>query len=146
VNEGEAMRRLIEEMLAEAGGVGGHRGNGAAGPSRRLAYARNLLGAFPSQAPLTQAAPGRQATARPLPSPTAGPARPPDGAGSVEPLTERELEVLRLMAQGLTYEEAAQRLVVSLNTVRFHVKGIYGKLGVDRRAAAIDRARSLGLL
>ncbi|MFN8473358.1 MAG: LuxR C-terminal-related transcriptional regulator [Anaerolineae bacterium] len=64
----------------------------------------------------------------------------------IEPLTERELEVLRLLADGLTYEETAQRLVVTLNTVRFHVKAIYGKLGVDRRAAAIDRARSLSLL
>ncbi len=63
-----------------------------------------------------------------------------------EPLTERELEVLRLMAEGLTYDEVAQRLVVSLNTVRFHVKGIYGKLGVDRRMAAIERATALGLL
>ena len=54
--------------------------------------------------------------------------------------------MLRLIATGLTYEEVAQQLVVSLNTVRFHVKGIYGKLGVDRRLAAIDRAQALGLL
>lgn len=64
----------------------------------------------------------------------------------VEPLTGRELEVLRLIARGLTYEEVAQQLVVSLNTVRFHVKGVYGKLGVDKRTTAIDRARALGLL
>ena len=64
----------------------------------------------------------------------------------VEPLTEREVEVLRLMAQGLTYEEVAQQLIVSLNTVRYHVKGLYGKLGVDKRLAAIEQARALGLL
>jgi LuxR family transcriptional regulator, maltose regulon positive regulatory protein len=64
----------------------------------------------------------------------------------VEPLSERELEVLRLMAQGLTYQEAAEQLIVSLNTVRFHVKSIYGKLGVDNRTAALEKARSLDLL
>ncbi len=74
------------------------------------------------------------------------PTMPPTNVPLVEPLTERELEVLRLLADGLTYEEAAGRLVVSLNTVRYHVKAIYGKLGVDRRAAALSKARSLGLL
>lgn len=67
-------------------------------------------------------------------------------AAAIEPLTERELEVLRLMAEDLTYEEVARRLVVSVNTVRFHVKGLYGKLGVAKRMAAIARARELGLL
>jgi LuxR family maltose regulon positive regulatory protein len=61
-------------------------------------------------------------------------------------LTGRELEVLRLIAAGLTYQEIAARLVVSLNTVRFHVKGIYSKLGVEKRVAAIEKARALGLL
>ncbi len=64
----------------------------------------------------------------------------------IEPLTERELEALRLLAAGLTYAEIAERLVVSLNTVRFHVKEVYGKLGVNRQAQAVARARELGLL
>ena len=64
----------------------------------------------------------------------------------VEPLTDREREVLGLLAAGLSYEEIAQRLFVSLNTVRFHVRAVYGKLGVNRRAAAIERATALGLL
>ncbi len=63
-----------------------------------------------------------------------------------EPLTERELEVLRLLAAGLTYAEIAEQLVVSLNTVRFHVKEVYGKLGVNRQAQAVAQARELGLL
>ena len=66
--------------------------------------------------------------------------------GLVEPLSERELEVLGLLARGLKYAEIAEELVVSLNTVRFHVKGIYGKLGVNRQAHAVQRAQELGLL
>jgi LuxR family maltose regulon positive regulatory protein len=64
----------------------------------------------------------------------------------VEPLSAREVEVLRLLAAGLTYQEIAAQLIVSLNTVRFHVKSIYGKLGVDNRTAALEQARSRGLL
>lgn len=64
----------------------------------------------------------------------------------VEPLTARELDVLRLMAEGLKYREIAEDLYVSLNTVRSHVKAIYGKLGVDNRTRAIERARQLQML
>jgi LuxR family maltose regulon positive regulatory protein len=64
----------------------------------------------------------------------------------IEPLTERELDVLRLLAEGLTYAGIADRLVVSVNTVRYHVKEIYGKLGVNRQAQAAARAREMGLL
>jgi LuxR family maltose regulon positive regulatory protein len=64
----------------------------------------------------------------------------------VEPLTDRELEVLRLMAEGLKYKEIAERLVISLNTVRFHVKAIYGKLGVNNRIRAVEAARQHRIL
>jgi LuxR family maltose regulon positive regulatory protein len=64
----------------------------------------------------------------------------------VEPLTDRELEVLRLMAEGLKYKEIAERLVISLNTVRFHVKAIYGKLGVNNRTRAVEAARQHRIL
>jgi LuxR family maltose regulon positive regulatory protein len=80
--------------------------------------------------------------AQALPSPQSSPL-PGD---LVEPLSERELEVLRLLAEGLRYAEIAERLVVSLNTVRFHVKEIYSKLGVNRQAQAVVRARELGML
>jgi ATP/maltotriose-dependent transcriptional regulator MalT len=64
----------------------------------------------------------------------------------IEPLSDRERDVLRLLAAGLTYQQIADRLIVSVNTVRFHVKAIYGKLGVDKRLAAIDAARGLGMV
>lgn len=64
----------------------------------------------------------------------------------VEPLTERELDVLGLMAEGLKYKEIAGKLFVSQNTVRFHVKAIYGKLNVNNRTRAVERARKLKIL
>ncbi len=61
-------------------------------------------------------------------------------------LTERELEVLRLIADGYTNQEIADRLVVSLNTVKTHVKAVLGQLEVSNRTQATARARELGLL
>jgi LuxR family maltose regulon positive regulatory protein len=62
------------------------------------------------------------------------------------PLTDRERDVLRLMVEGLTYEEMAARLFISLNTVRSHVRGIYSKLGVNNRAKAIEQAHQLQII
>ena len=64
----------------------------------------------------------------------------------VEPLTERETDVLRLLVTHLTSTEIAQRLYVSPNTTRYHIKHIYAKLGVHSRSDAVQRARELGLL
>ncbi len=64
----------------------------------------------------------------------------------LEPLSERELEVLKLLGTELSGPEIADKLSVSLNTVRTHTKNIYGKLGVSNRRAAIRRAEELGLL
>ncbi len=71
----------------------------------------------------------------------------PAGRGTLaEPLSERELEILRLLAGELSGPEIAGHLVLSLNTVRSHTKSIYGKLGVGTRRAAVRRASELGLL
>src|SRR5205823_12533735 len=64
----------------------------------------------------------------------------------IEPLSERELEVLRLLATDLDGPEIASQLMVSLNTMRTHTKSIYTKLGVNSRRAAVHRAEELQLL
>jgi LuxR family maltose regulon positive regulatory protein len=62
-----------------------------------------------------------------------------------EPLTPRELEVLRLICEGLSNRDIAEQLTVTLNTVKKHSSHIYGKLGVRSRAQAIVQAQQLGL-
>lgn len=64
----------------------------------------------------------------------------------VEPLSQRELEVLHLIAQGLSNHEICERLFVALSTVKGHNRNIFGKLQVQRRTEAVARARELGLL
>jgi LuxR family maltose regulon positive regulatory protein len=67
-------------------------------------------------------------------------------AGLVEPLTARELEVLRLVAAGASNRVIAERLVVTLETVKKHLSHLFDKLGVANRTQAVGRARQLGLL
>ena len=69
----------------------------------------------------------------------------PASQGLIEPLSERELDVLRLLRTDLDGPDIARELVVSLNTVRTHTKNIYAKLGVNNRRAAVRRARELDL-
>jgi len=69
-----------------------------------------------------------------------------EGAELIEPLTHRELEVMQLLADGLTNKEIANRLGISDHTVKFHVNGILGKLGVETRTEAVVHAMRLGIV
>ena len=75
-------------------------------------------------------------------------AAPQDPASQplIEPLTEREREVLRLFKTELSGPEIARELVIGLSTVRTHTKSIYSKLNVNNRRAAVKRAEELGLI
>jgi LuxR family transcriptional regulator, maltose regulon positive regulatory protein len=77
---------------------------------------------------------------------TSGPPSAATRQPLVEPLSERELEVLRLLAEGLTNRQIAERLFITLSTVKGHNQRIYGKLQVSRRTEAVARARDLGLI
>jgi LuxR family maltose regulon positive regulatory protein len=70
----------------------------------------------------------------------------PGALALVEPLTGREVQVLRLVAAGLSNQEIAQELVVAVSTVKSHINHIYGKLDVKNRTQATARAQTLGLL
>jgi LuxR family maltose regulon positive regulatory protein len=89
-----------------------------------LAYLDRLLAAFPSQTD-----PG-----------TAGHGMLP------ESLSERELDILRLIATGRSNQEIAEILVIAISTVKSHINNLYGKLGTNRRTEAIAIAREQGLL
>jgi len=73
-------------------------------------------------------------------------ASPVEAPGRTEPLSQRELELLRLIAAGLSNDEMAARLVITRNTTKWHVRNIFGKLGVASRTQAIVRARELHLV
>jgi LuxR family maltose regulon positive regulatory protein len=106
----------------------------ASGPIA-TAYARELLEVFREEKPVRGSLPAPVNT---LPS-------EPDKA-LPDPLTTRELEVLALLAEGLTNKEIAQRLVVAPSTVKQHLKNMYGKLDVHSRTQAVARGREFGLL
>ena len=71
---------------------------------------------------------------------------PPEVTGLIEPLTNRELEVLHLVAAGRRNQDIAQELVVTLETVKKHVSHILGKLGASSRTQAVAHAHALGLI
>jgi DNA-binding NarL/FixJ family response regulator len=86
----------------------------------------------------------------PVSLPSTSPAPAPRGRTAepalAEPLRPREIEILRLIASGLSNQEIADQLHLSLGTVKWHINHLYGKLQVRRRTEAVARARSLGLL
>jgi LuxR family maltose regulon positive regulatory protein len=69
----------------------------------------------------------------------------PASQGLIEPLSERELDVLRLLGTDLDGPDIARELIVSLSTVRTHTQNIYAKLGVNNRRAAVRQAEQLNL-
>jgi len=79
---------------------------------------------------------------RKAPRPRAAPSPTP----LIEPLSEREIEVLELLADGLSNREIARKLFVTVGTVKWHLHNIYGKLGVRSRVQAVSQARELSLL
>ncbi|HLI06227.1 MAG TPA: response regulator transcription factor [Ktedonobacteraceae bacterium] len=85
---------------------------------------------------------GQQALPTPPTSPASGTHRMPP----LEPLTERELEVLNLLAQGMPNKEIAAHLVISERTAKFHVSSIMGKLGATNRTEAVSLAAQRGLI
>jgi LuxR family maltose regulon positive regulatory protein len=64
----------------------------------------------------------------------------------IEPLSEREIEVLRLIAQGFSNTEIAKKLFISLSTVKGHTTNIFGKLGVKNRTQAVSFGRNIGII
>jgi LuxR family maltose regulon positive regulatory protein len=92
--------------------------------NKLLTYTDKLLAAFSQPAPVEK----------------------PKPATMPEPLSERELEILQLIASGSSNQEIAEILVIALSTVKSHINNLYGKLGTNRRTQAIALARDLGLL
>jgi len=94
----------------------------------------------------------RRSVTRPATAPVAGtpqdtaPAVARDAQPPAEPLSRRELEVLRLMALGRTNAEISRELFVAVGTVKAHANNIYRKLAAANRSEAVSKARSLGLL
>ena len=105
-----------------------------AAAARRIlpGYTSKLLGAFEAD--------GQTSIA------SAGEAPLPASQALIEPLSQRELEVLRLFKTELSGPEIARELVIGLSTVRTHTKSIYSKLNVNNRRAAVRRAEELGLI
>jgi LuxR family maltose regulon positive regulatory protein len=106
-------------------------------PGASLGYVESVLRACADPTPTSGVASGPTTQATPLASRV---------ASLVEPLTDRELEVLRLIADGLGNAAVARTLYVAPSTVKSHVNHVFTKLGVASRTQAVARARELGLL
>jgi LuxR family maltose regulon positive regulatory protein len=134
LDEGQPMRSLLAQWLAHA----------SAGSLRD--YAVRLLSEFDAEphvvmAPREIVPPAGDPSASHVVSPVE-----PSVQALVEPLSQRELEVLHLMALGRTNKEIARQLIVAPGTVKAHTSSIYRKLDVANRTEAVARARQLGVL
>lgn len=69
-----------------------------------------------------------------------------DQSESIEPLSEREIDVLQLLAKGLTNQVIATRLYLPLHTIKTHTRNIYSKLNVNNRTQAVNKAKALDIL
>jgi LuxR family maltose regulon positive regulatory protein len=130
-DEGAPMAMLFKRMKADppSGGRGG----------RMKEYIHKLLAAFDAGEQGSTGA-GEKSKQHSLLHPL------PPAPLLVDPLSERELEVLRLIAEGLSNREIAEQLIISFGTVRKHVENIRSKLGVTSRLQAVNQARAWGLL
>jgi LuxR family maltose regulon positive regulatory protein len=152
--DGSRLEILVVQALARhaAGDVPGAFAalDAALGIAAAEGYVRVFLDEGPPMVRLLTAAArraGPQAFLEELVRASTPPPRRASGTGGlVEPLSDREMDVLRLLRSELAGPEIANELVVSLNTVRTHTKSIYSKLGVTSRRAAVRRAEELGLL
>jgi LuxR family maltose regulon positive regulatory protein len=122
VDEGEPMRSLISEFRSQIERQSGGYGHQLSG------YLNKLLAAFTRSVELTPPKTGGQKSAM------------------IEPLSQRELEVLRLISLGLSNREIGERLFLALSTIKGHTRIIFDKLQVQNRTEAVARARDLGLL
>jgi LuxR family maltose regulon positive regulatory protein len=130
VDGGEGMKELLSAL-------------GKQRSAASVGYIQTLLAAFDTgtvDAAGRAETPGSSAALRPA-ALAAGQVK-----GLVEPLSPRELEVLRLVAAGLTNQEIADTLVIAVSTVKSHTNSIYGKLGVSNRTQAVAQAQALALL
>ncbi|NTU81938.1 MAG: AAA family ATPase [Chloroflexales bacterium] len=127
LDEGPAIVTLLEA----------HRARHKAQNCLEQDFVGQLLAAFAARRPISTVAVGEDSALR---SYARSPQRLP------EPLSERELEVLRLVATGTSNSEIAEQLVVSVGTVKKHINNIFGKLGATHRAQAIAVARQVGLI
>ena len=127
VDEGEAIRLVMAECRVRIV------------DARLRAYLDQLLAAFDQPSP-TKAAPIAGEAPRPIGH------QQSSSRALVEPLSERELEVLRLVAVGLSNSQIAERLIVTTGTIKTHINHIFGKLSAQSRTQAVAHARELGLL
>jgi LuxR family maltose regulon positive regulatory protein len=123
VNEGGDMRALLTELLPSP----------AEHPQELAPHAQRLLAAF---TPTVRAGTARASGEKPE----------PPRLVLIEPLSQREREILRLIGLGLSNQEIARQMIVAVSTIKWHINHLYAKLDAHSRTQALARARELSLL